>query len=93
MEDLKKTVEPKKEKVKKVAPVKKESKKSNIIETNLARGFFITGFLGMVFFGLIIFNVLAPTAGIPEELFENNIVLFQTSVGLFLIGLFSFTKR
>ena len=93
MEDLKKTVEPKKEKVKKVAPVKKESKKSNIIETNLARGFFVTGFLGMAFFGLIIFNVLAPTPGIPEELFQNNIHLFQTSVGLFLIGLFSFTKR
>jgi hypothetical protein len=86
------------EDTKKVAPskkvvVKKVVKTNSIIQTNLARGFFITGFLGMVFFGLIIFNVLAPTAGIPEELFENNIVLFQTSVGLFLIGLFSFTKR
>ena len=87
MEDTKKVTPSKKVAVKKVA------KPNSVIQTNLARGFFVTGFLGMVFFGLIMFNVLAPTAGIPEELFENNIELFQTSVGLFLIGLFSFTKR
>lgn len=95
MEDLKKTVvavEPKKEKVKKTTS-KKLVKKTSIIQTNLARGFFVTGFLGAVFFGLITFDVLAPTAGLPEQLFENNIELFQTSIGLFLIGLFSFTKR
>jgi hypothetical protein len=82
MEDLKKKV-----------VVKKPVKKQPLIQTNLSRGLFITGFIGMVFFGLIMFNVLAPTPGIPEELFENNIELFQTSVGLFLIGLFSFTKK
>ena len=87
MEDTKKVVPSKKVVVKKVV------KNNSIIQTNLARGFFVTGFLGMVFFGLIMFDVLAPTAGIPEQLFENNIELFQTSVGLFLIGLFSFTKR
>jgi hypothetical protein len=87
MEDTKKVVPSKKVVVKKVV------KNNSFIQTNLARGFFVTGFLGMVFFGLIMFNVLAPTAGIPEQLFENNIELFQTSVGLFLIGLFSFTKR
>ena len=82
MEDLKKKV-----------VVKKPVKKQATIQTNLSRGLFITGFIGMVFFGLIIFNVLAPTNGVPEELFDNNVELFQTSVGLFLIGLFSFTKK
>jgi hypothetical protein len=93
MEDLKKVAETKKEKVKKAAPAKKVAAKPAIIQTNLARGFFVTGFLGAVFFGLITFDVLAPTAGMPEELFQNNVELLQTSVGLFLIGLFSFTKK
>jgi len=92
MEEVNKVVEPKKEKVKKATP-KKLVKKSNIIETNLARGFFAAGFLGAVFFGLITFNVVTPTSGIPEQLLENNVELLQTSVGLFLIGAFSFVKK
>jgi hypothetical protein len=87
------------EEVKKVIPqkkvvVKKSVKKAEtIIQTNLARGFFLTGFLGIVFFGLITFEVLNPASGIPEQFLENNVEMLQTSIGLFLIGLFSFTKR
>jgi hypothetical protein len=88
MEEVKKVVPQKKVVVKK--PVKKGE---TIIQANIARGFFLTGFLGIVFFGLITFEVLNPASGIPEQLLENNIEMLQTSIGLFLIGLFSFTKR
>lgn len=92
MEEQKQTVvkEPVK-KVKKVAA--KKAMKKTIIETNLARGFFATGFLGIVFFALIVFEVLNPAMGIPEELLQNDVQLLQTSIGLFLIGAFSFTKK
>jgi hypothetical protein len=91
MEEVKKVVEPKKEK--KVAPKKPVKKTTTIIQVNLARGFFMTGLLGMIFFGLIVFEVLNPTSGIPEQLLENSVNLLQTSAGLFLIGAFSFTKK
>lgn len=92
MEDNKQVVikEPVK-KVKKAAA--KKAMKKTIIETNLARGFFATGFLGIAFFTLIVFDVLNPTTGIPEELLQNEVELLQTSIGLFLIGAFSFTKK
>jgi hypothetical protein len=88
MEDVKKVVPQKKAVVRK--PIKKGG---TIIQANLARGLFLTGFLGIVFFGLITFEILNPASGIPEQLLENNVEMLQTSVGLFLIGLFSFTKR
>ena len=88
MEDVKKVVPQKKVVVKKLA-----KKARTITQVNLARGFFLTGFLGIVFFGLITFEILNPASGIPEQLLENNVEMLQTSVGLFLIGLFSFTKR
>jgi hypothetical protein len=88
MEEVKKVIPQKKVVVKK--PVKKAE---TIIQTNLARGFFLTGLLGIVFFGLITFEVLNPASGIPEQFLENNVEMLQTSIGLFLIGLFSFTKR
>jgi hypothetical protein len=88
MEEVKKVIPQKKVVVKK--PVKKAG---TIIQANLARGFFLTGLLGIVFFGLITFEVLNPASGIPEQLLENNVEMLQTSIGLFLIGLFSFTKR
>jgi hypothetical protein len=88
MEEVKKVVPQKRVVVKK--PVKRGG---TIIQANLARGFFMTGFLGIVFFGLITFEVLNPASGIPEQLLENNVEMLQTSVGLLLIGLFSFTKR
>jgi hypothetical protein len=88
MEDVKKVVPQKKVLVKK--PVKKAG---TITQVNLARGFFVTGFFGILFFGLITFEILNPASGIPEQLLENNVEMLQTSIGLFLIGLFSFTKR
>jgi hypothetical protein len=87
MEDTKKVTPSKK------AAVKKVAKPNSGIQTNLARGFFVTGLLGVLFFGLITFDILNPASGIPEQLLENNIELLQTSAGLLLIGLFSFTKK
>jgi hypothetical protein len=88
------------EDTKKVAPSKKPAAKKAVKKTttvvakgNLARGFFMTGLLGVLFFGLITFDILNPAPGIPEQLLENNIELLQTSAGLLLIGLFSFTKK
>jgi hypothetical protein len=91
MEEVKKVVEPKKEK--KVMPKKVVKKTKTMIQVNLARGFFMTGLLGVLFFGLVTFEILNPASGIPEQLLENDIELLQTSVGLLLIGAFSFTKK
>jgi hypothetical protein len=90
MEEVKKVVEPKKEK--KATP-KVVKKTKTVIQVNLARGFFMTGLLGALFFGLVTFGILNPASGIPEQLLENDIQLLQTSVGLLLIGAFSFTKK
>lgn len=73
--------------------VAKKSIKSIIIETNLARGFFLTGLLGIIFFGLLVGGVLDFLPNTVEEFFTNDTQLFQLSIGLFAIGAFSFTKK
>jgi hypothetical protein len=103
MEDTKKNVAatpaPVKEAVKAVAKpktTKKVAKKKPqklIIQTNLARGFFLTGLLGILFFGLMVYDQLAWLNVDIEAFFENDVELLQTSVALFLIGMFSFTRK
>ena len=90
MEEVKKVVEPKKEKKK---PVKKVAKKiATIVQTNFARGFFVTGILGIVFYGLVQAGVFTTFLGTNIDEFLLNTEI-QISIGLFLIGAFSFTKK
>ena len=104
MEDTKKNVtapvpapikEPAKPKAKPktTKKVAKKKRKSVIIQTNIARGFFITGLLGAVFFGLMAFDQLGWLTTDIEIVFANDNELFQISLGLLSIGLFSFTKK
>jgi hypothetical protein len=86
---VKKVEEPKAKVAKK--PVKR--KKKFIREVNLARGFLITGLLGIVFFGLMINGHLDFLPEAWQSVLSNEVELLQTSAGLFLIGLFSYTRK
>jgi hypothetical protein len=90
MEEVKKVTPPKKEKK---TPVKKAVKKiAPIIQTNFARGFFVTGLLGIVFYGLVQAGIFTTFLGTNIDEFLLNTEI-QISIGLFLIGAFSFTKK
>jgi hypothetical protein len=90
MEEVKKVVEPKKEK--KITPKKPVKKTPPFIQTNFARGFFVTGLLGIVFYGLVQVGVFTTFLGTNIDEFLLNTEI-QVSIGLFLIGAFSFTKK
>lgn len=103
MEENKLVEQPKKieqkEKVQKVkkAPAKKDVKavkavKASIIQTNFARGFFVTGFLATVFYSLVEIGIFTSFLGSNINEFLLNTEL-QISIGLFLIGAFSFTRK
>jgi hypothetical protein len=89
MEEVKK-VTPQKEKK---TPTKKVVKKTvPVIQTNIARGFFITGLLGIVFYALVQAGIFTTFLGVNIDAFLINDEI-KISIGLFLIGAFSFTKK
>jgi hypothetical protein len=100
MEEAKKEVAEKPVvKPKKVTPKAKVTKKvakrkTKVANVNLARGFFVTGLLGILAFTALVNGWLDEVLNSQvEEFLQNDVELLQTSIGLFLIGLFSFTKK
>lgn len=98
MEDAKIVAEKPVKKVKKIESkpktVKKPARRRKVIrEVNLSRGFLLTGLLGLVFYGLLINGNLDFLPETWEVILSNEVELFQTSAGLFLIGLFSYTEK
>jgi hypothetical protein len=89
MEENKVVVEPKK---KKIATKKVVNKKQPVIQTNFARGFFVTGFLGIVFFSLVQAGVFTTFLGNSIDEFLLNTEL-QVAITMFLVGTFSFTRK
>lgn len=98
MEDAKIVAEKPVKKVKKIESkpkaVKKPARRRKVIrEVNLSRGFLLTGLLGLVFYGLLINGNLDFLPETWEVILNNEVELFQTSAGLFLIGLFSYNEK
>jgi hypothetical protein len=89
MEQNKVVVEPKK---KKVATKKVVNKKQPVIQTNFARGFFVTGLLGIIFFSLVQAGIFTTFLGNNIDEFLLNTEL-QIAIAMFLVGTFSFTKK
>lgn len=98
MEEAKKEIvekpvaKPKKVTPKAKAPKKATKKKAVVIQTNIARGLFLTGLLGSIFFTLLVTRNLNFLNSDIENMFANEWDLLATSVAMFLIGAFSFTK-
>jgi hypothetical protein len=91
MEENKVVVTPKEKK----APAKKVAKKKKvqpIIQTNFARGFFVTGFLGIVFYSLVQLGIFTTFLGNNIDEFLLNTEL-QVAIAMFLVGTFSFTRK
>lgn len=88
MEEKAVVVEPKKKKT----PAKKVAKKQPVIQTNFARGFFVTGLLGIVFFSLVQAGIFTTFLGNSIDDFLANTEL-QIAITMFLVGTFSFTKK
>lgn len=90
MEENKVVVTPKKEKK---APAKKVANKVQpIVQTNFARGFFVTGFLGIVFYSLVQLGIFTTFLGNNIDEFLLNTEL-QIAIAMFLVGTFSFTRK
>jgi hypothetical protein len=91
MEENKVVATPKKEKK---TPTKKVVKKKTqpVIQTNFARGFFVTGLLGIIFFSLVQAGIFTTFLGNSIDEFLLNTEL-QIAITMFLVGTFSFTKK
>jgi hypothetical protein len=91
MEENKVVVAPKKEKK---VPTKKvaKNKVKPTIQTNFARGFFVTGLLGIVFFSLVQAGIFTTFLGSNIDEFLLNTEL-QIAITMFLVGAFSFNKK
>jgi hypothetical protein len=78
----------------KKTPTKKIAKKKadSVIQTNFARGFFVTGLLGIVFFSLVQAGIFTTFLGSNIDEFLLNTEL-QIAITMFLVGAFSFTKK
>jgi hypothetical protein len=87
MEENKMVVTPKKEKK---TIIKKKAQP--VIQTNFARGFFVTGLLGIIFFSLVQAGIFTTFLGNTIDEFLLNTEL-QIAITMFLVGTFSFTKK